>query len=85
MGAGEVAGGVDHRHDHQPEDERDPDGAEDALVEGIGDNRATAGEDQGEGPDRLGGGTAQQVGTLAHETDEKTSRTASRAPGTRLK
>ncbi len=85
VGAGEMAGRVDHRHDHQAEDERDADGAQHAGVDSVGDDRPAAGEDQRERPDRLGGGTAQQVGPLVHGAAENTSRTASSAPGTRLK
>ena len=58
VGAGEVAGRVDHRHDHQAEDERDADRAERAGVDRVGDDRAAAGEDEGEGADALGGGAA---------------------------
>jgi hypothetical protein len=53
-----VAGRIDHRHDHQAEDEGDADRPQRARVLGLGDDRATAGEDQGEGADRLGGGAA---------------------------
>ena len=71
-----------------------------AGVLGLGDDRAAAGEDEGEGADRLGGGAAGEVGTFVHACRsgrltplagtgfagaEKTSRTESRAPGTRLK
>ena len=35
---GEMAGGVDHRHDHQAEDQGDPDGAEVTAVLRIGDD-----------------------------------------------
>ena len=102
--AGEVAGRVDHRHDHQAEDERDADRAERAGVDGVGDDRTAAGKDEGESAEGLGGGAAQQVGALVHRSQqqaagsrsgsagteiragtEKTSRTASSAPGTRLK
>jgi hypothetical protein len=54
-----VTGGVDHRHDHQAEDERDADGAQRAAVDGVGDDRAAAGEDEGEDADRLGGSAPQ--------------------------
>jgi hypothetical protein len=62
MGAGEVAGRVDHRHDHQPEDEGDADGAERTRVLRLGDDRAATGEDEGESADRLSGGAADELG-----------------------
>ena len=105
VGAGEVAGRVDHRHDHQAEDERDADGAEHSGVHRVGDDRPAAGEDEGEGAESLGGGATGEVratvhrrtqqqavgvasdstGTATRAGTEKTSRTASSAPGTRLK
>lgn len=53
MGAGDVPDGVDHRHDHEPEGERDADVAERVRFR-VDHYRAGAGEDEREGADRLG-------------------------------
>jgi hypothetical protein len=51
--AGDVADGVDHRHDHEAEGERDPD-----LAEGLGlridHDGATTREHERKGADELG-------------------------------
>ncbi len=62
----EVTGRVNHRHDHQAEDQSDPDGAERSAVDGIGDDRAAACEDEGERGEALGGGAPRQVRPLRH-------------------
>ncbi len=64
--AGEVAGGVDHGHDDQPEDEADPDGAEGPAVLGIGDDGAAAGEDECEGGEGFRGGAAPEREGAVH-------------------
>jgi hypothetical protein len=55
---GKVSRGVDHDHDDEPEDEADPDGAQDAVVLRVGDDRTAAREYQRECRDTLGGGAA---------------------------
>ena len=89
----EVPGRVDHRHHDQPEDEGDPDRAKGAGMLGLGDDRAAAGEDQGEDADALRGGAPDQLGAPVHarlssrprSTRRRPRRTESSAPGTRLK
>jgi hypothetical protein len=63
---GQMPDGVDHRHDDQPEDEADPDGAEGSFVAGVRHDRAASGEDQREGGERLGGGPPPQSDAVAH-------------------
>jgi hypothetical protein len=53
MGARDAAGGVDHRHDHESEGQRDPDLSESAGL-GVDHDRAAAGEDERERADGLG-------------------------------
>ena len=52
--ARQVPGRVDHHHDDQPEDHRDPDRPERSVVAGVGDDRAAAGEHQRERGEPLG-------------------------------
>jgi len=53
MRTGDAPDRVDHRHDHEAEDDRDADVAERVRL-GISDDRARAGKDEREGADRLG-------------------------------
>ena len=71
VGAGEVAGRVDHGHDHQAEDERDADRTQGSGMHGVGDDRAAAGEDEGEGAEGLGGGAVAEVRTPVHRTGQQ--------------
>ncbi len=52
VGAGEVAGRIDHDHDHEAEGQGDADPAELAAVDLVGDDRAASGEHEGEGRQR---------------------------------
>ena len=65
-----MAGGVDHDHDDQAEDEPDPDRAERAVVDRVGDDRAAAGEDERERCEALGRGAPQQV-RLGHRAQRR--------------
>ena len=62
MGAGDVAGRVDHAMITRP-NERDPDAAERALALRVDHDRAAAGEDQRERADRLGDAAAGERGS----------------------
>jgi len=57
---GEVAGCIDHRHDHQSEDQRDAHRAKGRVVASVGDDRAAAGEHEGKCRKALGDGALAQ-------------------------
>ena len=59
MGARDVSDGIDHGHDHEPERDRHADVAERARLL-VDHDRAAAGEDERERPDRLGDQDARQ-------------------------
>ena len=62
MGAGDVADRIDHRHDDQAEGEGYAEVGDIAAGDAVHDDRARAGEDQGEGTDRFGGDAPPAAG-----------------------
>ena len=71
--AGEMPGGVDHRHDHEAEGENDALDAERAVVLGVRDDRAAAREDECERSRRL---LRRRGGAAAAEPSRETLRGA---------
>ena len=54
MGAGQMAGRIDHHHDDEPERERDPVRPQGAVAFGVRDDRPATREDEGERREGLG-------------------------------
>ena len=67
-----MAGGVDHDHDHQTEDERDAHRSERTAVLAVGDDRATAGEHERERGQPFGRRASPECEVAVHcEVDAK--------------
>ena len=76
---GEVARGVDHGHDDQPEGEADADRAERAVAAGVRDDRAAAREDERERRHALRGRAAPERHALGAPARRRASARARRS------
>ncbi len=70
--AGDVADGVDHRHDHEAEGDRNADVAEGVRL-GVDHDRARAREDERERADRLGDERARVSERCGHALGQERS------------